>query len=136
MLLIYEGCKGKKGLLIVCKILSGMMGLYCAATQFSLTEKLKQYREETPRHTGGRRVPEKDRVFCLCAQSRENKKVKKCVKLKYGCCGLIECSKKTSKLLFFFNPFCLPCSAASNLFRIDNKLFYQKNEKNEKMRVI
>ena len=29
----------------------------------------------------------KDRVFCLCAQSRENKKVKKCVKLKYGCCG-------------------------------------------------
>ena len=26
----------------------------------------------------------------------------------------------------FFNPFCLPCSAASNLFRIDNKLFYQK----------
>ena len=30
---------------------------------------------------------EKDRVFCLCAQSRENKKVKKCVKLKYGCCG-------------------------------------------------
>ena len=30
---------------------------------------------------------QKDRVFCLCAQSRENKKVKKCVKLKYGCCG-------------------------------------------------
>ena len=24
------------------------------------------------------------------------------------------------------SPFCLPCSAASNLFRIDNKLFYQK----------
>ena len=32
-------------------------------------------------------IYKKDRVFCLCAQSRENKKVKKCVKLKYGCCG-------------------------------------------------
>ena len=30
------------------------------------------------------------------------------------------------KASVFFNPFCLPCSAASNLFRIDNKLFYQK----------
>ena len=37
-----------------------------------------------------------------------------------------EYSKERSKLLFFFNPFCLPCSAASNLFRIDNKLFNQK----------
>ena len=67
----------------------------------------------------------KDRVFCLCAQSPENKKVKKCVN-EVRLLWLIEYSKKTSKLLFFFNPFCLPCSAASNLFRIDNKLFYQK----------
>ena len=71
----------------------------------------------------------KDRIFCLCAQSRKTKKVKKkkCVKLKYGCCGYIEYSKKTSKASVFFSfHFCFPSSAASNLFRIDNKVVLSK----------
>ena len=56
----------------------------CTQTSFFfiLQENLKDENVQT--HTY---LLKKDRVFCLCAQSRENKKVKKCVKLKYGCCG-------------------------------------------------